>query len=86
MKGAQICEIPKIRNEAVKILNTQEYEILKKYGKIDSIQFTLSGVIQVDNKPYALLNIDSYDQKKKFTEEDKYIFDIYLQQITREPA
>jgi len=81
MKGAQICEIPKIRNEAVKILNTQEYEILKKYGKIDSIQFTLSGVIQVDNKPYALLNIDSYDQKKKFTEEDKYIFDIYLQQI-----
>lgn len=76
-----IREIDEISKEARHILNNGVYEHLKKTGQLECIEKTLSGLIFRDDKPFALLNLDSHKGTAPFSHYDKYIFNIYLQNI-----
>lgn len=81
LEGSLIKEIPQIKNEARHILSEEEYQLLKNHGRLDEIQSTLSGLILSDGKPFAILNLDNFKDGTRFTENDKNLFDIYLQQV-----
>ncbi len=79
--GTAIQEISHIKSEAEKILCPRDLDILKKYGRLEEIKTTLTGIIYRDGQPALLVNLDILDAEKFFSENDKYLFNIYLQQV-----
>ncbi len=80
--SSYIHQIKDLRKEARQILPPSEYEILVKYGELNRIQYTLSGLIYQDNKPFGIINIDIHQPGQEFTDNDQKLFDIFIQELS----
>jgi PAS domain S-box-containing protein len=65
----------------VLIGHVKDFSLMKRFGKLDQIYLTLSGVIYKESMPHLLLNLDILSREKSFSEDDKYLFNIYLQLV-----
>ena len=77
-----IQEIPAIKKEAKKLLSAEAYKCLAEYGRLEEIKSTLSGILFLHKKPFALINLDNFEENTPFSDQDRYFFDLYLQQIS----
>ncbi len=80
-ENINIQEIRDIHKEAEKIFCPKDLSVLREHGKLNEIRRTLSGIIYKDSVPHLLLNLDILSPKKSFSEDDKYLFNIYLQVV-----
>ncbi len=68
-------------NEARQMLDKKEFELLTEYGRLDSIISNLGGLVHVDDSPQYVINLDNFDPTRQFSESDKFLLDIYMQQL-----
>ncbi len=80
--GSRVIHVEQIRREAQRILPRKQYELLRQYGRLDEIYHTLSALIQIDHKPFAILNLDAFQKENPFTEFDQKLMDLLSQQIS----
>lgn len=74
-------EIANIGREAAKVFSKKDLEIMRQHGKLDEIKSTLTGIISLDTRPSLMINLDILKEGKNFSENDIYLFNIYLQQV-----
>ena len=79
--GSRVIHVEQIRKEARRTLPEKQYEWLRKYGRLDEINHTLSALIQIDGEPFAILNLDSFEKENPFTEFDQKLMDLLSQQL-----
>ena len=60
---------------------TENLDILTKYGRIDEIKSTLSIPVIVNNEIVAFLNLDNFEKEDAFTEDSKKIATVFANQL-----
>jgi len=58
---------------------TENLDILTKYGRIDEIKSTLSIPVIVNNEIVAFLNLDNFETENAFTEDSKKVAAVFVQ-------
>lgn len=81
-QGSAILELYECRDEIFDVLNDEERLALNQFGNLNSIRSILSGLLQSENKPYGFLNLVISNPENNFSEDDRLLFDIYLNQVT----
>ena len=60
---------------------TENLDILTKYGRIDEIKSTLSIPVIVNNEIVAFLNLDNFETENAFTEDSKKVAAVFANQL-----
>ncbi len=80
--SSSVIQIEDIHKQAQSLLSAKNYQLLRKYGRLDEIKSTLSGLVNVDDKPVAILNVDSFTDRDAFTDIDEKLMDLIVQTLT----
>ena len=80
--SSKVIKIEDIQKQAKALLPAKAYQVLRKYGGLDDIKATLSGLVKVDDQPAAILNVDSFQGIDCFTNIDEKLMDLIVQTVS----